>query len=260
MRVESVVLIKRLFDVRDQLEAILTDTIAQVPAAEGTQRQFGLVYPGRMGGREVKRYATFLPGQPGLRVLRDVRRAVVQDAVNAPDRPWYGGQVLVHAVNEVRRVVFRQHPAPQAAGHQRVDHQQIDGTVPLVLPLPPVIVPRQHPQIGTRAPQRLDLRLFVHTDDQFVPLRQPRDPLIVPEYRGRLFFEVRDDGLPPVPEMMRVEIGSVQDAVHRGRMQRGDLAPLNLIVQRLDRPADPRAAHLRWRGAGQGDDLNPLQG
>lgn len=89
---------------------------------------------------------------------------------------------------------------------------------------------------------------------------EPSHPLVVSEHRGCLFLKVRDNSLPPVSEMMRVQLGGIQDAVHGGRVQRGDLTPLDLIMQGLNRPAHPRPARLLWRGAGQGDDLHPLQG
>ena len=59
---------------------------------------------------------------------------------------------------------------------------------------------------------------------------------------------------------MRVKVSGIQNAVHRGGVQRGNVAPLDLVMQRLHRPADPGAASLLRRGAGQSDDLHPLQG
>src|SRR5713101_9817273 len=104
MRVEPIVLLECLPDVRDELDATCADAIPQVPTAEGAQRQLGLVDPGCMRRREVKHHTTSLCGHPRLGLLRNVRGAVVENAVNAPDRPGHGGHVLVHAIDEVAMV------------------------------------------------------------------------------------------------------------------------------------------------------------
>ena len=180
--------------------------------------------------------------------------------MKAPDRPGQCGQVRLHAFDEVGMVIPGQHPAPYAPGDRSVSGQQVHRAVALVFPLPPTILPGAHRQVGYRAAQRLDLRLLVHADDQFIPLGQPRDPFVIPQDRGRLFLKIGRDGMPPVPKMVRMEVGGVQNTLHRGPVQRGDVAPLDLIMQRLDRPPDPCPADFLGRGAGQGDDLHPLEG
>jgi hypothetical protein len=159
-----------------------------------------------------------MAGQVRLGFAGDVRRAVVQDQVQA----WGPGIVAgepPQRPQEMRMVIGFQTTSPHRAIIDVHSRQERDRPISLVLELPPRELPATQ-RLGRTTPhQHLHRGLFIQTEDHFVALIEPLNPFIPPQHLGRLGDEPLVHGRRlPIAPAMGLQTGLGQDPRHRGVM------------------------------------------
>src|SRR5437763_5534569 len=171
----------------------------EIAVPKGAEQQFRLIPPTGMR-RRVQDAHCRLARKPGAGLVRDMRRAVVENEVNA-SRPAIAPRPerAVHGGNEMRTVVRIEAAAPDRTVIHIEQHEKIDGAVADVLKLMARLVPRLHRLRGTPALQRLEIGLLIEAEHHFASLLEPLDALVAPEHaRRRLAEPLIDDGSLPV--------------------------------------------------------------
>ena len=183
----------------------------QIACAESLEQGFGLIQPGGICG-------SVQHVNPWLAVLKElhsliarVAGPVIHNQVNAM-RPTIRVKEALHGWAKMFTIILIQALRKHMPCMQGQAHQQIDGSVPLIVKLHSFDLTRSHRLLRIHSFQDLQVGLLIGREHDFPALPQALDSLVIPQdFEGpRNRFLVPDGSLPKT-KTRQSQLGSIQN-------------------------------------------------